>query len=62
MQEILQRAVGDDSEFVKILDTAEIRKQGNTTDEIENELLDIYVKKNYVINNNAQYGWRKNML
>jgi signal transduction histidine kinase len=41
MQEILQRAVGDDSEFVKILDTAEIRKQVNTTDEIENELLEI---------------------
>lgn len=35
------RAVGDDSEFVKILDTAEIRKQVNTTDEIENELLEI---------------------
>lgn len=41
MQEILQRAVGDDSEFVKILDTAEIRKQLNTTDEMENELLEI---------------------
>lgn len=41
MQEILQRAVGDDSEFIKILDTAEIRKQVNTTDEIENELLEI---------------------
>lgn len=41
MQEILQRVVGDDSEFVKILDTAEIRKQVNTTDEIENELLEI---------------------
>lgn len=41
MQEILQMAVGDDSEFVKILDTAEIRKQVNTTDEIENELLEI---------------------
>lgn len=41
MQEILQRAVGDDREFVKILDTAEIRKQVNTTDEIENELLEI---------------------
>ncbi len=41
MQEILQRAVGDDSEFVKILDTAEIRKQVNTNDEIENELLEI---------------------
>ena len=41
MQEILQRAVGDDCEFVKILDTAEIRKQVNTTDEIENELLEI---------------------
>ncbi len=41
MQEILQSAVGDDSEFVKILDTAEIRKQVNTTDEIENELLEI---------------------
>lgn len=41
MQEILQRAVGDDSEFVKILDNAEIRKQLNTTDEIENELLEI---------------------
>ena len=41
MQEILQRAVGDDSEFVKILDTAEIRKQVNTADEIENELLEI---------------------
>ena len=23
---------------------------------------DIYVKKNYVINNNAQYGWRKNVI
>ena len=32
MQEILQRAVGDDSEFVKILDTAEIRKQVNAPD------------------------------
>ena len=41
MQEIRQMAVGDDSEFVKILDTAEIRKQVNTTDEIENELLEI---------------------
>lgn len=41
MQEILQRAVGDDSEFIKILDTAEIRKQVNTIDEIENELLEI---------------------
>ena len=41
MQEILHRAVGDDSEFVKILDPPEIRKQVNTTDEIENELLEI---------------------
>ena len=41
MQDILQKTVGDDSEFVKILDTAEIRKQLNTTDEMENELLEI---------------------
>ena len=47
MQEILQRAVGDDSEFVKILDTAEIRKQVNTTDEIENELLEIIERLKY---------------
>lgn len=33
------RAVGDDSEFIKILDTAEIRKQVNTTDEIEMSFL-----------------------
>lgn len=41
MQEILQRAVGDDIEFIKILDTNDIRKQMNSIDSIQNELFEM---------------------
>lgn len=41
MQEILQRAVGDDIEFVKILDTNDIRKQMNVIDSIQNGLFEM---------------------
>lgn len=44
MQEILQRAVGDDIEFIKILDTNDIRKQMNSIDSIQNELFEMIVR------------------